>query len=124
MLSIFGMLVMVVDPLLDEDNSHRSLGTVALIGTLAALASTLFMARPEYAGTAFSNMVRVDGFSVFFHFLVIAIAAVVILSSYVIALTIFASVCDNSCRLELIEIARVFTRKRRRQPWVTISLMR
>lgn len=81
-LSIFGMLVMVVDPLLDEDNSHRSLGTVALIGTLAALASTLFMARPEYAGTAFSNMVRVDGFSVFFHFLVIAIAAVVILSSY------------------------------------------
>ncbi len=81
-LSIFGMVVMVVDPLLDEDNSHRSLGTIALIGTLAALASTLFMARPEYAGTAFSNMVRVDGFSVFFHFLVIAIAAVVILSSY------------------------------------------
>ncbi len=81
-LSIFGMLVMVVDPLLDEDNSHRSLGTIALIGTLAALASTLFMARPEYAGTAFSNMVRVDEFSVFFHFLVIAIAAVVILSSY------------------------------------------
>ena len=81
-LSLFGMLVMVVDPLLDEDNSHRSLGTIALIGTLAALASTLFMARTEYAGTAFSNMVRVDGFSVFFHFLVIAIAAVVILSSY------------------------------------------
>ncbi|MGO9862873.1 MAG: NADH-quinone oxidoreductase subunit N [Terriglobales bacterium] len=80
-LSIFGMLVMVVDPLLDEDNSHRSLGTIALIGTLVALAATLIMARPEYAGTAFSNMVRVDGFSVFFHFLVIAIAAVVILSS-------------------------------------------
>jgi len=34
-LSIFGMLVMVVDPLLDEENSHRSLGTIALIGTLA-----------------------------------------------------------------------------------------
>jgi len=81
-LSIFGMLVMVVDPLLDENNSHRSLGTIALVGTLVALASTLFMGRTEYAGTAFSNMVRVDRFSVFFHFLVIAIAAVVILSSY------------------------------------------
>ena len=79
-LSIFGMLVMVVDPLLDEENSHRSLGTIALIGTLAALASTIWMA--HYPGTAFSNMVRVEGFSVFFHFLVIAIAAVVILSSF------------------------------------------
>ncbi len=79
-LSLFGMLVMVVDPLLDEDNSHQALGTIALIGTLAALASTFWMA--QYPGTAFWNMVRVEGFSVFFHFLVIAIAAVVILSSF------------------------------------------
>src|SRR6202795_3606133 len=79
-LSIFGMLIMVVDPLLAEDNSHQALGTIALIGTLAALASTFWMA--QYPGTAFWNMVRVEGFSVFFHFLVIAIAAVVILSSF------------------------------------------
>src|SRR5260370_42375115 len=79
-LSFFGMLVMVVDPLLDEESSHQSLGTIALIGTLAALASTFWMS--QYPGTAFWNMVRVEGFSVFFHVLVIAIAAVVILSSY------------------------------------------
>src|SRR5450759_423044 len=79
-LSIFGMLIMVVDPLLDEESSHQSLGTIALIGTLAALASTFWMA--QYPGTAFWNMVRVEGFSVFFHFLVIAIAAVVVLSSF------------------------------------------
>jgi NADH-quinone oxidoreductase subunit N len=79
-LSIFGMLVMVVDPLLDEDNSHQVLGTVALIGTLVALASTFWMA--QYPGTAFWNMVRVEGFSIFFHVLVIAIAAVAILSSF------------------------------------------
>src|SRR5260370_32992340 len=78
-LSISGMLVMVVDPLLDEEGSHQALGTIALIGTLAALASTFCMA--QYPGTAFWNMVRVEGFSVFFHFLVIAIAPVVILSS-------------------------------------------
>ncbi len=79
-LSIFGMLIMVVDPLLDEESSHQLLGTIALIGTLAALASTYWMA--QYPGTAFWNMVRVDGFSVFFHVLVIAIAAVTILTSY------------------------------------------
>src|SRR5208283_3350712 len=79
-LSLFGMLVMIVDPLLDEESSHQSLGTIALIGTLAALGSAFWMA--QYPGTAFWNMVRVDGFSVFFHILVIAIAAVVILSSY------------------------------------------
>jgi NADH-quinone oxidoreductase subunit N len=80
-LSIFGMLVMVVDPLLDEDNSHQALGTIALIGTLAALAATFWMGQYP-PGTAFWNMVRVDAFSIFFHFVVIAIAAVVILSSY------------------------------------------
>jgi len=79
-LSLFGMLVMIVDPLLDEENSHRSLGTIALIGTLAALASTFWMA--QYQETAFSNMIRVEGFSIFFHFLVIAVAAVAILSSF------------------------------------------
>jgi len=79
-LSLFGMLIMIVDPLLDQENSHQSLGTLAFIGTLAALASTFWMA--QYPGTAFSNMVRVEGFSVFFHFLVIAIAAVAILSSF------------------------------------------
>src|ERR1035441_1071386 len=79
-LSIFGMLIMVVDPLLDEENSHQSLGTIALIGALAALGSTFWMAR--HPGTAFWNMVRVEGFSVFFHVLVIAIAAVAILSSF------------------------------------------
>jgi NADH-quinone oxidoreductase subunit N len=79
-LSLFGMLVMVVDPLLDEENSHQSLGTIALVGTFAALASTFWMA--QYPGTAFWNMIRVEGFSVFFHVLVIAIAAVVILSSF------------------------------------------
>jgi NADH-quinone oxidoreductase subunit N len=79
-LSLFGMLIMIVDPLLDEESSHESLGTIALIGTLAALASTFWMA--QYPGTAFSNMVRVEGFSIFFHFLVIAISAVAVLSSF------------------------------------------
>jgi NADH-quinone oxidoreductase subunit N len=79
-LSIFGMIVMMLEPLVDEERSQKILGLIALLGTLAGLGATWFMARCP--GLAFWNMVQVDGFSVFFHVLVIAIAAVVILSSY------------------------------------------
>jgi NADH-quinone oxidoreductase subunit N len=53
---------------------------IALIGALAGIAATWLMAQSP--GLAFWNMVEVDGFSVFFHVLVIAIAGIVILSSY------------------------------------------
>jgi NADH-quinone oxidoreductase subunit N len=79
-LSIFGMAIMVLDPLVDEKKSQRLLGGLGLIGTLAGLVSTWIMAQSR--GFAFWNMVRVDGFSVFFHVLVIAIALVLILTSY------------------------------------------
>jgi NADH-quinone oxidoreductase subunit N len=79
-LSIFGMIVMVLEPLLDEETGQKVLGLIALLGTLAGIGATWCMAQSP--GLAFWNMVRVDRFSVFFHVLVIAIAAVVILSSY------------------------------------------
>ena len=79
-LSIFGMAIMLLDPLVDEEKSQRILGGLGLAGTLAALVSTWIMAQSP--GFAFWNMVRVDGFSVFFHVLVIAIAVVLILTSY------------------------------------------
>jgi NADH-quinone oxidoreductase subunit N len=79
-LSAFGIVVMVLDPLVDEEKSQKTIGLIALAGTLAGLISTWCMAQSP--GLAFSNMVRVDGFSVFFHVLVIAIATVVILISY------------------------------------------
>ena len=79
-LSLFGMAIMVLDPLLDEENSQKMLGGIGLLGTLAGLVSTWIMAQSP--GLAFWNTVRVDGFSVFFHVLVIAIAVVLILTSY------------------------------------------
>jgi len=79
-LSLFGMVVMVLDPLLDEEANQNILGLIALVGTLAGIAATWFMSRSP--GLAFWNMVQVDGFSVFFHVLVIAIAAIVILTSF------------------------------------------
>jgi len=79
-LSLFGMLIMVLDPLVDERRSQRLLGSIALIGSVAAIASALYQS--QYPGLGFWGMVKVDAFSTFFHVLITAIATVVILSSY------------------------------------------
>lgn len=79
-LSGFGILVMMLDPLVDEEKSQRTLGVIAFVGAIAALIATWFMAQSP--GLAFSNTIQIDSFSIFFTFLVIAIAAVVILSSF------------------------------------------
>lgn len=79
-LSIFGILVMVLDPLVDEEKSQKTLGLIAFIGSVVALISTWYMAQSP--GLAFSNTIRIDTFSIFFTFLVIAIASLVILSSF------------------------------------------
>lgn len=79
-LSVFGVVIMVLDPLLDEERSQKTLGTLALIGTLLALFSVHFMS--HHPGLAFWNMISADSFSVFFHVLILAIVAVVILTSY------------------------------------------
>ncbi len=80
LLTAFGVLVMVLDPLLPEENDRRSIGILALIGAVAAVAASFFMS--QYQGSAFSGTVRVDGFSVFFHVVITIISAVVILASF------------------------------------------
>ena len=79
-LAVFGLIIMLLDPVLDEENSQKTLGGIALLGSFAAILATLYQSR--LPGLAFWDMVRVDAFSVFFHVLVAAVAAVVILSSY------------------------------------------
>jgi NADH-quinone oxidoreductase subunit N len=79
-LSVFGIIIMVLDPLVDERRSQRTLGFIALTGSLAAIAATGYQA--QYPGLGFWGMVEVDAFSTFFHYLIIAITAVVILTSF------------------------------------------
>ncbi len=78
-LCAFGILVMLIEPLLGPENNRKGLGVLAFIGTLAALGATLVMAANP--GMAFSGMIRVDRFAVFFHVIVLAVAAVVTLAS-------------------------------------------
>ncbi len=79
-LATFGLIVMFVDPLLASGRRTQVLGPVALVGSLAALAATLYQAR--YPGMAFWDTIRVDSFSVFFHLVVIGAAAVTLLASF------------------------------------------
>lgn len=79
-LAIFGMIVMVLDPFIEDRHNQNALGIIALVGSLTALVASLFQS--QYPGLGFWNMVQVDSFSVFFHFLVAAITAVVILTSF------------------------------------------
>jgi NADH-quinone oxidoreductase subunit N len=79
-LSAFGIVIMLLDPVLDEERSHKILGQIALTGSVAGLLATWYMA--DFPGLAFSGNVRIDAFSVFFHTLIIAIAAAIILVSY------------------------------------------
>ena len=79
-LTVFGMAVMLLDPLLPRGASRRPLGWLAFLGTLVAAAASVYQSL--YPGPAFYAMVRVDSFSIFFHVLITLLAAVVILASF------------------------------------------
>jgi len=79
-LSIWGIVVMIIDPLLPEGASRKALGVFAFIGTLAAMGASLY--QENYPGMGWFGMIQVDEFSIFFHVLICAISAVVILASF------------------------------------------
>jgi NADH-quinone oxidoreductase subunit N len=85
-LSIFGLIIMMLDPVMDERRSQRTLGGVALIGGILAMAATIFqgyyLSHTGFSGFAFWNIVKIDAFSIFFHFVVAAVTILVILASY------------------------------------------
>src|SRR5215510_4808675 len=79
-LTVFGMAVMMADPLLAPKQSRKPLGIVALVGAIAAAAATLIQS--SYPGEAFFQLISVSSFSVFFHFLIALIVVVIIFASY------------------------------------------
>jgi NADH-quinone oxidoreductase subunit N len=77
-LCFFGVLIMVVDPFVNAARK-RSLGWLGFIGALAALGCVRVAAWDP--GPAYSDLMRVDSFSIFVHVIVIGSAALAILGS-------------------------------------------
>ncbi len=85
-LTAFGIIVMMTDPLLKPGASRKGLGLISLVGAGSAIAATFcqiaWMHRdPSFADPGWFGMVRMDNFAIFFHLLIPAISAICILAS-------------------------------------------
>jgi NADH-quinone oxidoreductase subunit N len=80
-LSVWGMIVMFVEPILPAGRSRKGLGVFSVFGVLAAIAATFYQAQPQFVGFGFNHMLRVDHFSIFFHLVVLLVALATILMS-------------------------------------------
>jgi NADH-quinone oxidoreductase subunit N len=78
-LSIVGIVIMMADPLMDDHSSRKPLGWLAALGTVGAIVATAYQAGSP--GLSWWGMVRVDGFSIFFHIVVLLVCLVSILMS-------------------------------------------
>jgi NADH-quinone oxidoreductase subunit N len=79
-LIVFGTIVMLAEPFVDQQSDRKQLGIIALIGALLSIVASIF--QTGYVGYGFVGMIRVDAFSIFFHVLIGIITAVVILASF------------------------------------------
>jgi NADH-quinone oxidoreductase subunit N len=85
-LTLTGVLVMLLEPMIAPGKTRKPLGWLAILGTIASAAATWYqhlqidhqMGSPF---TAFYNTIQVDNFSVFFHLLIAAIVIVTLLAS-------------------------------------------
>ncbi|HYK37333.1 NADH-quinone oxidoreductase subunit N [Alloacidobacterium sp.] len=77
-LTITGVVIMLAESLLKKNSSRKPLGWLAVLGTLAALASSQWQLGLP-AGTAFFGTVQTDAYSVFFHVVIAGIALATLL---------------------------------------------
>jgi NADH-quinone oxidoreductase subunit N len=85
-LTIAGVLIMLIEPVLRPGRSRKPLGWLAIFGSLAAGAAALyqhtqFSLFQWHTIPAFYGTVQVDDFSVFFHLLIAAIVLVTLLAT-------------------------------------------
>ena len=77
-LSVFGILVMIADPFVGAARK-RVLGWLAFAGAVLALASVHIA--NHFPGPAYSDLIRVDSFSMFAHVIILVAVALAILGS-------------------------------------------
>ncbi len=85
-LTLTGVIVMMVEPMLPPAQSRKGLGWLAILGTISAAAATWYQHRwiDAEGGAplmAFYRTVQVDEFSIFFHLLIAAVVLAVLLAS-------------------------------------------
>ena len=83
-LTIAGVIVMMVEPVLKPGASRKLLGWLAMIATVTAGMASLFQLQVvDQSGRimAFSNSIQVDPFSIFFHLLILSVVVVTLLTS-------------------------------------------
>ena len=85
-LTVTGVLIMLIEPVLPRNTSRKPLGWLAILGTVAAGAASWYQHRwiDAEGGAplgAFYHTISVDEFSVFFHLLIAAIVLAVLLAS-------------------------------------------
>jgi NADH-quinone oxidoreductase subunit N len=78
-LTITGVLIMLIEPVLPPEANRKSMGWLAALGVLAALGASLYQYQLP-PGTAFFGFVQTDAFSTFFHVIIcgIVLASVLI----------------------------------------------
>ena len=78
LLTLTGVLVMLLEPLLPAHRSRKPLGLLAILGALAAIEASAWQMRLPI-GTAFFGTIRTDAFSGFFHLLIGGVLLVTLL---------------------------------------------
>ena len=79
----FGILVMLLEPVMHDNDDRHTLGVLAFAGVILSIAASIYQATSADAqGLGWFGMVRVDSFSIFFHVIVAFVAATVILASF------------------------------------------
>ena len=74
-LTLFGVAVMIIDPLLKPGASRKGLGYLSLAGTLCAMGAAFYQASqlaldPHFGDPGWFGMIRADSFAIFFHVLI------------------------------------------------------
>lgn len=86
-LTVFGILIMLADPLFAPKSSRKPLGMLALLGAIASAVATVIQSsylatQGDAMSKAFFSMIAVNSFSIFFHLLIALIVIVIIFASY------------------------------------------
>lgn len=78
-LSLFGIVIMVLEAMMRREEKRTSLGAFALVGLLVAFVANLWAG--HHTGPAFSSMIVIDSYGTFFRGLVIVVGVLCVLGS-------------------------------------------